>query len=75
LSGLRSRWTMPLRCAAAEHHRDLPRDGDRLGERPAATRGRSRCRQALPLEELHDDVGGAVARWPKSIGRRRCPGA
>ena len=56
--GLRSRWTMPCRCAASSACGDLPRALQRLRhrQRPAAQPGRER----LALDELHHEEEPSV---------------
>ena len=65
LSGLRSRWTMPLACAAASALA-MPRaisHGLAIGQ-PAARR--ESLRQRLAVEQLHHEVRATVAGVPKS---------
>ena len=57
LSGFRSRWTMPLSCAAARPSADLARVVDRLARRQRASL--QTAAERFALEQLGDDVGRA----------------
>ena len=59
LSGLRSRWTMPIACAARERRQHLAHHLHHAA-RAARCRVRTIARERLALDELHHDERSAV---------------